>query len=228
MSKPVARRRAALVTSVVVIGLVALAGCAGGPSAKSTWEPGAARGKTYSTLLVVGVSPHLSQRCAFERILARRLRNEHTLVAASCDAMQQKEPLTREAIEATVQELGIDAVIATLLVSRKVSEKEGGSRDTRGGAYYKATDVGWAYGRDGYYGAWGVPVIYADFTTTAPLATVNTSVKLSTRVFDASTAKHVYTVNTSLKNVISRDQGFLEITAAIADELRDDGLVPGE
>ncbi len=225
MSKPVARRLPALALPLLAAGLALLAGCATHPSSKSSWEPGAARGKTYSTILVVGVSPNLPQRCAYERILARRLRNEGTLVAASCDAMKQKEPLTREAIQATVDELGIDAVVASLLVDRKVEAKEGGSRDTRGGAYYKATDSGWAYGWDGYYGAYGVPVIYADFTTAPPINTINTTVKVSTKVFDTQTGKAVYTTNTSFKNVISRDQGFLEITAAIADELRDDGLV---
>jgi len=232
LSNPSVRRLPALASRILLAtfaaGLLASAGCASHPKTKSTWAEGAARGQPYSTILLVGVSPNMSQRCAFERILARRLRNESTLVAASCDAMKQKEPLTREAIQATVDELGIDAVIATLLVGRKLDATEGGSRDTRGGGYYKATDSGWAYGWDGYYGAYGVPVIYADFTTAPTITTIKANVQLSTKVFDTRTAKPVYTVDTSMKEIESRDQGFLEITAAIAKELHDDGVVKGD
>ena len=92
MSKPVARRLPALALPLLAAGLALLAGCATHPSSKSSWEPGAVRGKTYSTILVVGVSPNLPQRCAYERILARRLRNEGTLVAASCDAIAPPSP----------------------------------------------------------------------------------------------------------------------------------------
>jgi hypothetical protein len=44
-------------------------------------------------------------------------------------------------------------------------------------------------------------------------------------VFDTKTAQPVYSINTKLKNIISRDQGYLEITAAIADKLHDDKLL---
>lgn len=225
MFKSAACRLPVACLTLIAASLAGLAGCSNHPSAKATWQETSARGQAFSTILVVAVTPNMSQRCAFERILARRLRNESTLVAASCDALKQKEPLTREGIEATVQELGIDAVIATLLVKRSVGAKEGGSRDTRGSAAYKATDSGWAYGWDGYYGAYGVPVIYMDFTTAPPINTIEADVQLSTKVFDTRTAKPVYTVDTRLKKIRSRDEGFLELTAAIADKLHDDGLV---
>jgi hypothetical protein len=53
-------------------------------------------------------------------------------------------------------------------------------------------------------------------------------VQLSTKVFDTKTAKPVYTVDTRLKKIKSRDEGFLELTAAIADKLHDDGLVKAD
>lgn len=228
MSKSVVRRFPAFCLVLVAASLTLFAGCASMAKSKGAWTQGATRGQGYSTLLLVGVSPNRSQRCAFERILARRLRNDHTLVATSCDALKNKETLTREDVEAAVDELGIDAVMATLLVKRKIESKEGGSRDTRGGAYYKATDSGWAYGWDGYYGMYGVPVIYADFTTAAPINTIEADVEVSTKVYDVKTKQPVYTVNTRLNKIKSRDEGFLAITAAIAEKLQDDGLVKGD
>jgi hypothetical protein len=210
---------------LLLIGAAGLAGCTQHPKVSSTWSEGAARGQAYSTILVVGVSPNLSQRCAFERVLASRLRSESTLVATSCDALKPKDPLTRAGVEAAVEELGIDAVIATLLVGKNVSADDGGSRDTRGGAMYKATDSGWAYGWDGYYGAYGVPVIYADFTTYSSITTIKGEAKVTTRVFETKGATTVYTVDTAIKNIESRDEGFLAITAAISERLHKDGLL---
>ena len=214
-----------LARMMLLAGVACVAGCAQHPKVSSTWGPGASRGQSFSTILVVGVSPNLSQRCSFERVLAKRLRSETTLVATSCDALKQKEPLTRAGIEAAVDELGIDAVIATLLVGKSTGAEDGGSRDTRGGAYYKATDSGWAYGWDGYYGAYGVPVIYADFTTSPSITTIKSEVKVTTRVYETKGATMVFSVDTSVKNIESRDAGFLTITDAIADRLHKDGLV---
>jgi hypothetical protein len=52
-------------------------------------------------------------------------------------------------------------VLATSLVAVNSEAKEGGSRDTRGNASYKATDAGLA---TGYYGVYGVPV-YGELAT---------------------------------------------------------------
>jgi hypothetical protein len=210
---------------VLVAGAAGLVACVSHPKVSGTWQDGAAHNRSYAAILVVGVSPDLKQRCAFERVLAKRLRSEKTLVAASCDAMQQKEPLTRENIEATVRELGADAVVATILVARRSDAKDGGSRDTRGGAYYKATDSGWATGYDSLYGAYGVPVIYADFTTSPSITTIKSSVQIQTRVFETKGATIVYKVDTSAKNLESRDEALATITAPIAEQLRRDGLI---
>jgi hypothetical protein len=215
-------RAARLVLIVAAAGLVA---CSTQPKSTSAWQPNAPRDRSYSAILVVGVSPNLDTRCAFERVLARRLRSEHTLAAASCDAMKQKEPLTREGIEAAVADLGVDAVIATILVAKTTDAKSGGGRDTRGGGVYKATDAGWASGYDAYYGAYGVPVIYADFTTWPSITTIKTNVEVQTRVYETKGATVVYKIDTKAKALESRDEGLTSITAPIAEQLKDDGLI---
>jgi len=224
-ARPFRPESATLTRLMLIAGAASLVACASHPKVAGTWQEGAPRNQSYAAILVVGVSPDLNQRCAFERVLAKRLRSEKTLVAASCDAMPPKAPLTRENVEATVKELGADAVIATILVARKSEAKNGGSRDERGGAYYKATDAGWASGYDGYYGAYGVPVIYADFTTTPSITTIKSSVQIQTRVYETKGATVVYKVDTSAKNLESRDEALTTITAPIAERLRHDGLI---
>ena len=68
-----------LARMMLLAGVACVAGCAQHPKVSSTWGPDASRGQSFSTILVVGVSPNLSQRCSFERVLAKRLRSETTM-----------------------------------------------------------------------------------------------------------------------------------------------------
>jgi hypothetical protein len=154
------------VRSVTVATLLCLIGTAlfaGGAQAKTTvkaaWEGGASHKQAFTRVLVVGVSPNVNQRCAFEFFMASRLKSDTVQVFRSCDAVKEKNPLTLESIEQAIAAVQADAVLATSLVSRALKGQEGGSRDTRGNASYKATDAGFA---TGYYGVYGVPVIYGE------------------------------------------------------------------
>jgi hypothetical protein len=112
--------------------------------------------------------------------------------------------------------------VATSLVSREWELQQGGTRDTRGGGMYKATDSGWA---TGYYGVYGVPVIYGEFQTAPPALTVQGEIRLTSRVFDTRVPKLVYTMETTARDIETRDQGAHELTMAISERLLKDGLV---
>jgi len=84
-------------------------------------------------------------------------------------------------------------VLATILVSKEFDVEDGGSRDTRGGAYYKATGSGYA---TGYYGAYGVPVVYGEFQTAPSIMTMKGEVRITTKVFETRGATLVYTLDT--------------------------------
>lgn len=206
----------------LVVGAAALSACGSQPKASSAWSEGAQRGRSYSRVLVVGVSPDINQRCPFERMLAGRLKSPTTAAFASCDAVTQKDPLTRESIEAAVAARNADAVVATSLVSREWELQQGGTADTRGGGMYKATDAGWAMG---YYGVYGVPVVYGEFKTAPSALTVQGEVRLTSRVYDTRDKTLVYTVETTARDIETRDQGAHELTVAISERLRKDGLV---
>lgn len=208
MSTTVVRRLPAICLWPLVAALVSLAGCAVHATAKSAWAQGASRGQPYSTILVVGVGPNLNQRCAFERVLARRLRNEHTLVASSCDALKPKEPITRQGIEATIDELGIDAVVSTLLVNARSGGKGGG------------------WGSD--YGAYGEPLAPTSFAQATAVNPIDGNTAVTTRIVDARSARTLYTIDTLLKPNLTRDDGFLKMATAIADQLHDDGLIKAD
>ena len=210
----------------LLLSAAGLAGCATGPhaSVSGTWQENAPRNEAFSRVLIVGVSPNVNQRCRFERFMASKINNESatTLGIASCSVVTQKTPLTRESIEQAVATEKADAVLATLLVSRAWDEKLGGSRDTRGGGYYKATDMGFD---TGYYGVYGIPVVYGEFETAPAVTLMEGEVRLASRLYATQGPTLIYTLDTTARNLESSDSGTSLITAAIAERLHREGLV---
>jgi hypothetical protein len=166
--------------------------------------------------LVVGISPDVNQRCSFERALASKIKSDNTVAIVSCDAMPPNAELTRESVEAAVAANNADAVLATSLISKSWDVKEGGTRDTRGAAYYKATDS--------YYGVYGT-VVAADFRTSAPITTLEGAAHVTSKLYETRGATVVYTVDTKVRKIESRDEGIAAITAPIGKRLRKDGLI---
>jgi hypothetical protein len=173
-------------------------------------------------VLIVGVSPSINQRCPFERFLATRVKANGTTALVSCDVMDHKAPLSPEAVKAAVAAQKADAVFATNLVSKQWDVEEGGERDTRGGGMYKATDAGYV---TGWYGAYGMPVIYGEFETQSSINTLESDARLQTRVFDAQSATLVYSLDSQARGVSSPGAGLAEVTTTIADKLRKAGLI---
>ena len=112
-------------------------------------------------------------------------------------------------------------MLATSLVSREFEAKEGGSRDTRGNAAYKATDAGFA---TGYYGVYGVPVIYGEFATAPAFTIAQGQAQVSSRFYQTRDKALIYTLETKATKLESTDAALHDFAAAIADKLRREGL----
>jgi hypothetical protein len=222
--RPSHAARATRAAPLILLAVAALSGCASGPKVRATgaWQEGASSGGPFSRVLVVGVSPDVNQRCAFEQFMASQIESDAVEAVVSCFAVENREPLTRESIEQAVAAKQADAVLTTVLVDRQWNVQEGGGRDTRGGAYYKATDAGFA---TGYYGAYSVPVVYGEFQTAAPVMTLTGDVRVTSRLFETRGARLLYTVDTDAEGLETRDGGMTALSEAIADQLRRDGLI---
>ena len=229
--------RAISVTRLLtVVGAICLSSCAQNEvRVESAWSDNVAHNQTFTRVLVVGVSPDIDARCAFEWGTVTHIRSKTVQAVASCDSMSLKEPLTRETIEHTVAKLGADSVLATSLVAVKYSEQEGGGSSTRGAGYYKAADsgpvavvTGGYYG--GYYGGYGVSdanVIYGAYETAPPLTSITGQAHVSTHLYEASGKTLVYSLDTKVRahDLESHASGLAIVGAAIADRLRRDGLI---
>jgi hypothetical protein len=209
-------------SNVLLLGAVFLAGCADQGSVTGSRQEGAPRNLTFTRVLVVGVSPDINQRCGFEHFLASRIMSASVKAIASCDVVKAKNPLTRESIEEAVASQQADAVVATTLVSMDWGTKEGAGRDDRGGGMYKATDAGYA---TGYYGVYGVPVVYGEFQTASSITTVKGTARVTTKVWETRGPTHIYTMDLTVGDLESRDTGLAAITGPIAERLRRDGLI---
>ena len=208
-----------------VAGAAALSGCAQTVKVKGDWQEGGPRAEPFTRVLVVGVSPDYNQRCAFEGFVANQLRSEATTVFTSCRVLSSKEPLTRENVERAIAEHDADAVLATFLVAAAVEAREGGTSETRGAGYYKPMGMDYGSVYYGGYGVYGVPVVYGEFRTAPPLTTIQGSVEIASRLYETAGATMVYELVTTAHDLESRAGGLAEVSGAIADRLRKDGLV---
>jgi len=215
-------RSVALGTMLYVLGAALFAGFVQAKTTvKGAWQEGAPRKQSFSRVLVVGVSPNVNQRCAFEFFMASQLTSESVQAIPSCDAVKEKVPLTLESIEQAIATAQADAVLATSLVAREFEAKEGGSRDTRGNASYKATDAGFA---TGYYGVYGVPVIYGEFATAPAFTIAQGEARVSSRFYQTRDKALIYTLETKATKLETTDAALHDFAAAIADKLRREGL----
>ncbi|MBM4221394.1 MAG: hypothetical protein FJ170_05540 [Gammaproteobacteria bacterium] len=211
-----------LMPGLMVVLAASLGACTSSVKLEAEWSESATDVRGFSNVLVVGVSPDRNARCAFERALAAELRSDTVKATASCAVMAVDAKLSREAVVEVVKSTGADAVIATSLVAMKGGTKEGGSKEERGGGYYKPTAYGYDYG---YYGVYGVPVVYTEFETFESVLSVSGVIKLSTNVYETRGAEKVYGMDTRAKNLESRGMALALITPQIAARLRDDGVI---
>ena len=201
---------------LLLLGTWLLAASPSHAQVKGGWSDGASRDQSFSRVLVVGLSPDLNQRCAFERSMAGQIRTGGTTAFISCDAMPKDTALTRESVEAAVAERNADAVLATSLVSQSSQIAEGGTEDTRGMAMYKASDA--------YFGPYG-SVVAGNYHTAAPITNIQGDAHILSKLYETRGATSVYTLDTKVKHIESRGQVLAEITPPIAKKLRKEGLI---
>ena len=201
---------------LLLLGAWVLAASPSQAQVKGGWSDGASRDQSFSRVLVVGLSPDLNQRCAFERSMAGQIRTGGTTAFISCDAVPRDTPLTRESIEAAVAARNADSVFVTSLVSQSSQVEEGGTEDTRGMAMYKASDA--------YFGPYGT-VVAGNYHVAQPLTAIQGDAHILSKLYETRGATTVYTLDTKVKHIESRGQVLAEITPPIAKKLRKEGLI---
>jgi hypothetical protein len=207
--------------ALALLSLACAAGCAGTSGSTSTWASGAPR-DTYSRVLVVGVSASEDNRCMFEEFLADQLASPTTQVIQSCNQATPVTPPTRESVARMVTATGADAVLATRLVGAQAAVQNDGSRDDRGGYYFKAEGMTDAVGPWGFY---DLPVVYGQYENQPALNLLEGGFTVSSNFYSTQKAILVCTISTTVKDDDTSDNAIAAMAEAIADRLRHDGLV---
>jgi hypothetical protein len=202
--------------TLVLLGALWLPGCAN-VKVTSAWQDDVPRNQSFARVLVVAVSPDGKQRCEFEHALAAELTSASTTAIASCDAVTDKSTLTRASIDQAIASQRADGVVATFLIAQKWDLQEGGTHDTRGGGYYKPTDAG--------FGAYGVPVVYADFQAYSSVMVLKGTVDVTTKVYETRDATLIYVIDTQASDLESTDEGRYTVATSIAERLHRDKLI---
>ncbi len=207
-----------------LLALGCASGCAGtsGSTSSTAWAPGAPRDKTYSRVLVVGVSASEDNRCMFENFLADELTSPSTQVIQSCNQATPVTPPTQESVARMVAATGADAVLATRLVGTQAAVQNDGSRDDRGGYYFKAEGTADAVGPWGFY---DLPVVYGQYENQPSLSLLEGQFSVSSKFYSTQKAILVCSISTSVKDSDTSDNAIASVAEAIADRLRSDGLV---
>ncbi len=183
--------------------LLALAACS---STKliSVYEAKDAGGP-YHKLLVVGLGASEGGRAEFENAVADKLAAQGVLAVASGNLIASQEDLSRDALRRWVETDGYDAVLVARLVDVK---KEASYRPPT------YTD---------FYGYWGV---YGSYVTSPGYFVETTTLLIETTLFDAKTARVVYSAESESFQPASRQKLIHELVPLLAIDLTKRGLLP--
>ena len=185
------------------------------------WAPNAPRDNRYTKVLVVGISASEDSRCSYENFLADQLQSKTVEVIQSCDIDSPVQPPTQQWVAEVATDAGADAVLTTRFVGADASVRNDGSRDDRGGYYFKA------YGTTDVPDAWGfydLPVVYGQYQNEPQLNLLEGDVTVVSQVYSVQDKMLVATIKTTVKNVDTSENAIASVAEAVADRMRSDGL----
>jgi hypothetical protein len=212
-------RYSSVESTLLIVGVMCLSGCTASSSVKGAWQQSTPN-RSYSRILIVGISKSFDQRCSFEFSMASQFSGSSTEPFVSCSTMMPKEPLTRQNIERLVTSDHADAVLTTSVVTVQMAKGQGYT----GMPYYQVEGLGYVTGP---VGAYGVPVAFVQLETPPHIPTITGDIHLITKLFDTHDATLVYTLDTRAKtdDLQSDPVAIDTITEIIAARLRHDGVI---
>jgi hypothetical protein len=175
----------------------------------------------FKKILVIAVASDQDSRRAFEDALASSIGGA---AQSSIDVLPKEEQISEDELHAAINAGGFDAVLLSRLLSIEKSQeytppKKYNNPRTR---YYPASP-GWGYGYGGFYGFYGTT--FAEVHEPGYFDT-STTLKLETNLYSVATNELVWTGQSETVNPDSIDDARASITAAVANKLRAERLIP--
>lgn len=197
--------------------LMLLAGCSTTTTVRGDWQEEPSQ-PAFSHVLVLGVTPSTRIRRSFEVALAELLDSSQTRATAAIVAAGNADAPTVEGIRALAQANGVDGVLVTRLVARKVAAHETASR--MGVKTARPVSL-----RDGPGLIELFSLDYNEYEDPGEF-TAQSTATTETSLYDLRRDDQlVYVVTTESKFREDRDDVIADITRAIARQLTQAGLV---
>jgi hypothetical protein len=197
--------------TLVGIALAVLTSC-GGTNLSYVWKDPRYGGGYLTSVMVVGVSEEVARRRLFEEVFIREFEKRGIKAVASIKVLGPDTRLTRDTVKAEAARLGMDAVLATRLISAGNEEiDQPPSISTMPSAQYGNVDL-YFYGFDAqsaYPGAHGKHYV----------------VRLETNVFDTDTEKLIWTAASQTVEPESIREIIESLCENVMDRLREDKLL---
>jgi hypothetical protein len=193
------------------VALVILTSC-GGTNLSYVWKDPRYGGGYLTSVMVVGVSEDVARRRLFEEVFARELEEREIRAVASNKVLGPDTRLTRDTVKAEAARLGMDAVLATRLISAGREDiYQPPSISTMPSGYSRSLDL-YFYGVDAqsaYPGARAKHYV----------------VRLETNVFDTDTEKLVWTASSQTVEPESIREIIESLCKKVTSRLREDKLL---
>ncbi|MFO1394920.1 MAG: hypothetical protein U1F09_14250 [Steroidobacteraceae bacterium] len=214
--------RTSALHGAAALAVLLLAATSARAGSSTEWAPNAPRDHRYAKVLVVGISTSVDNRCNYENFLADQLQSKTVEVIQSCDLEDSPvQPPTRASVAEMAKDSGADAVLTTRFVGANAAVQNDGSRDDRGGYYFKA------YGTADMPDAWGfydLPVTYGDYQNEPALNLLEGNVMVVSQVYSVQDSALVCTIKTTVKDVDTSENAIAAVAEAVADRMRSDGI----
>jgi hypothetical protein len=215
----VTHRTPRAVTGALVIAAL-LSGCASPTKVSSVWHDKNQRATRFDRLLVVAVSDNADRRLSFEDALVNQLRGPKTEAWASARLMPADAPVNEESLRGIVAQQQADAVIVTKLESVEVKPVESGGRSDVL-ARQNETGIGMTPERKS-----GTVFQYDYEEKIEPVyITAEYSAVLTTDVYNVTDGTNIYSVITTTTGQNTVAEIIAELSKAIAERLRSDGVI---
>jgi len=167
----------ALPRVAAAVALLVLASCAANTELTSSWSDPALHGKTYTNIVVVGLSKQSTIRRMYEDDFVAELQRRGVKGTASYNVAGEGQ-IDKDAFEAKLKELGADGVIVTRLVDQQTVQ-----------TYYPPTYSTMA-APSAYYGGWyGYYSMGYTYMSSPGYVTNDQVYRLETNLYDVGESK---------------------------------------
>jgi hypothetical protein len=200
--------------------LLSISGCAS-VTMVSTWQQPAAVGHAYRNFLVVGITDVLQTRQIYEGVLAGVLKTKGVSATPSYAVAGVEGKLSREVLEKAVRTAAADAVLTTRLVGTKKETASHVDYVVTGQGYINPYFDDYAVMPLDLYGYYGVTFLATQQVQT----TLSTAATLEANLFDAATAKMVWSGTINVTNPEDPIKASEDIAAVVVRALNKDGLI---